>query len=1152
MKYGETMNFAPIETVVQLREADDPTGGKRLVADYVIGDAMAERLRSSVLPVLDPSGSRGRGLLVVGNYGTGKSHLLAVISAIAELHDAPRFLRHEDVAREAGPIAGRYAVVRAELGATTMTLRDFVCTELETRLGEIGVSFTFPSSDQIGGHKREFAVLIEALQQKFPDKGLFLVVDELLDYLRTRSDRELAFDLNFLRELGEIAAFLPFRFIAGVQEALFNNPRFQFVSDALERVADRFDEVRIAGGDLDHVVAARLLSRTDEQLRSVRKHLASFTRYFPDLGERMEHYARLFPVHPAYLAELATISAVEKREVFRTLSGSLTALLEQEVPVTTPGVLSYDDFWSIAREGGQISMRPGRRAVVEAVTTAEGRLAQGISRECHRSCSTRIIRALGVRCLARDRENVTAISATRLRDELLLFDPGVTALGGEPPDDLLGFVDAAIEGMRQALAGQFVTESPEGGFYLDLQKTEDYEAVLEHRASSIGADGVDRAYFQTLLDLLIQPRMRTSAGPSVEVECRVPWPGHGISRPGVIVCGRPEPAASPGRVRIILLPPREPPDQGGPADVFITTSIDADLRRVLKRSAAAADLAAASSGDRAEAFERVARDAHYQATNRLRRGIGAGARIGRVGRQTSISQLLEGHRTRELLDLEPDERASPRDLLLLCVGLSMLPFWEEEAPEYPRFRARLKPESVAAAASEAMRELVGAAPTDRGHAVLVGLELIRDGEPSPFGSRYARHLLGLLARQGAGRVLNRSALLTNTPSGERFAPGLYSLEPEFLVVLAASLMQADSAAIWVQDRLFGADELREMVEIPIARLTWFGCLAPPRVWPDRATQTLLELGRPAPAADAIGVSIEILVPELGRTLGIAESLNGEFGKGAIDEDRSDLVDYLGRATSALPDDHPWNREFTRVKRALAPSISSEFSDKDYRSLEHLKQTYIRIYRRLHRRARLDRAGDAVKSALLANARMQALLAFSGMPGFPYRAFTDLRDRVAAARSCFGLTGEDVIRSHLCPHCSFDPASESDVPIALLMDRSERDLADLHGRWIESLRTALRENGAHVGLALLPSDLQAEIDEFLSTGEPPSPLGEDLLTGIRQVLHGLEPVELDADLLCERLRGRNPGSPDEVRRRFDHLLHEVVSGRRSERVRILVV
>ncbi len=41
--------------------------------------------------------------------------------------------------------------------------------------------------------------MMDAFYKAFPDHGLLLVVDELLDYLRTRKDQELILDLNFLR-----------------------------------------------------------------------------------------------------------------------------------------------------------------------------------------------------------------------------------------------------------------------------------------------------------------------------------------------------------------------------------------------------------------------------------------------------------------------------------------------------------------------------------------------------------------------------------------------------------------------------------------------------------------------------------------------------------------------------------------------------------------------------------------------------------------------------------------------------------------------------------------------------------------------------------------------------------------------------------------
>lgn len=88
MKYSDLIQFEPIETVIQLREADELNDAKRLVKTFVISDRMADQLVKLVFPQLQfDKPADNKGLLVVGNYGTGKSHLMALISAIAEHAD---------------------------------------------------------------------------------------------------------------------------------------------------------------------------------------------------------------------------------------------------------------------------------------------------------------------------------------------------------------------------------------------------------------------------------------------------------------------------------------------------------------------------------------------------------------------------------------------------------------------------------------------------------------------------------------------------------------------------------------------------------------------------------------------------------------------------------------------------------------------------------------------------------------------------------------------------------------------------------------------------------------------------------------------------------------------------------------------------------
>ena len=85
MKYNELIHFDPIETVIQLRDADKKDVARNLVSTYVISEEMAEKLVRLAIPNLQfTQPTDNKAMLVVGNYGTGKSHLMSVISGIAE------------------------------------------------------------------------------------------------------------------------------------------------------------------------------------------------------------------------------------------------------------------------------------------------------------------------------------------------------------------------------------------------------------------------------------------------------------------------------------------------------------------------------------------------------------------------------------------------------------------------------------------------------------------------------------------------------------------------------------------------------------------------------------------------------------------------------------------------------------------------------------------------------------------------------------------------------------------------------------------------------------------------------------------------------------------------------------------------------------
>ena len=153
MRYGDVVHFDPIESIVQLRLAGQEDEALKLIKNYVISDEMAEKINAVIFNHLqfdEPADNKAQ--LIVGNYGTGKSHLMSVISLLAEDAKYVQYIRHPKVAENAAQIAGKFKVHRIEI-SSQMGLRDIITHELETFLAGHDITFKFPPADQITNSK---------------------------------------------------------------------------------------------------------------------------------------------------------------------------------------------------------------------------------------------------------------------------------------------------------------------------------------------------------------------------------------------------------------------------------------------------------------------------------------------------------------------------------------------------------------------------------------------------------------------------------------------------------------------------------------------------------------------------------------------------------------------------------------------------------------------------------------------------------------------------------------------------------------------------------------------------------------------------------------------------------------------------------------
>ncbi len=851
MRYGDLIQFEPIESVIQLLDANRPDEAKKLVATYVISDDMAERIAKLMIPQLSFDESVDhKGVLVVGNYGTGKSHLMSVLSLVAEDPTYLSMIRHPKVAEAAKAIAGKFKVHRIEI-SSQMSLRDIVTQQLELFLEQNGVNFTFPPADKVVNNKAAFEDMMAAFAEVHPNHGVLLVVDEFLEYLRSRKDHDLVLDLSFLREIGEVTKHLRFRFVAGVQEAIFDSSRFQHVADSLRRVKDRFTQVLLARQDVSFVVAERLLKKTTDQQNKIRNYLTKFAKFYSTMNERMDEYVRLFPVHPEYIGTFERLIFTEKRGALVTLRDQIQAILNTDVPEDRPGLIGYDKFWETVTSNSVLRSDPNIGPVLKVSEVLTERIQKAFTRPAYKAMAQRVIAGLSVQRLTTGGDIYVPVgpTATELRDTLCLYQPGIEDMGGEPADDLLTAVQTTLREVVKTVNGQFISKAPDTEqYYLDLKKDVDYDAQIEKRAEALSDDALDRAYYGAVKQLMERTDDSTYVTGHSIWQYQIEWQDRRVERDGYLFFGAPNdrPTAQPERdFYVYFIQPFEPPrfrDESKSDEVFFRLKgLDDAIRRHLAYYAAAQDLASTASGSAKGIYMDKAKDALRDMSKWLQEKQMTAFEVTYQGKTKTLQDWAKGVNLRDRLRLGVDERANFRDIVNVVSGIAFNQRFADLAPEYPTFSTLVTEANRKQLVGSALKMLAGGARTKDANAILDALEML-DGDRVDAGrSRYAQEVLSRLKTKGHGQVLNRSELLNGQTDVEYFHPIKFRLEPDLLVTVLGGLIYSGDIVLAITGDKIDSGKLTLLAERNLEDLKQFKHVEAPKEINVAVLRSLFEL-----------------------------------------------------------------------------------------------------------------------------------------------------------------------------------------------------------------------------------------------------------------------------------------------------------------------
>ncbi|MCH8010889.1 MAG: hypothetical protein IIA61_02910 [Candidatus Marinimicrobia bacterium] len=353
-KIADLITVPPVETVIQLSAADskDPDRSRELLSSFVLTDEIEDAIRQLFTHVSD---EKGVGAFVKGNYGSGKSHFLAVLSLLLESDRCWDYISHPLLQEFSGLRGQKRLVVKIALHnfASGEALETIVLEETEKALSDrIGkpvllhrgallvnhfnryilpqhgeflnsVNRTSESwEDLCKTNANEAAKMVHTFVQShgIPLKaqfdrrqsmdtlssvleaedftGVFFAVDELSEFLKSKTDAAaFAEDLRFLQFMGEMTKELPFYLVATLQENIEQTGYLE--DDLVHRIKDRFPfRFTLSSHHVKQLISKRLIRKKPGAEKAIKKVYDQFRGAFPKIAIDSKPFIEIYPVHP--------------------------------------------------------------------------------------------------------------------------------------------------------------------------------------------------------------------------------------------------------------------------------------------------------------------------------------------------------------------------------------------------------------------------------------------------------------------------------------------------------------------------------------------------------------------------------------------------------------------------------------------------------------------------------------------------------------------------------------------------------------------------------------------------------------------------------------------------------------------------------------
>ncbi|KAA9332669.1 DUF6079 family protein [Adhaeribacter soli] len=813
MQYKELIQFEPITSVVKLVKADEKSVAENLVKTFVFSQKMQEDLQEVILKNLTPEQSHEtKGIQIVGSYGTGKSHLMSLVSAIAENADLVGLIQNEELKKDFSPIAGKYKVLRFEIG-TDKPLKDIVFAQIERYLDKQGMAFSF-DEDSLYSWKELIERMMAEFEAKFPDKYFLIVIDELLEYLKGRKPSELNNDLMLLRQLGEACDNSRFKLMFGVQELLYRSPEFQFQADMLNKIEDRYSDLIITKEDVSYVVKERLLKKDIHQKAKIREHLLKFAHLFEAINTNLNEFIDLFPIHPNYVSYFEKIKhGKSQREILKVLSVKFGDMLEEHVPTDNPGLITYDTYWEDLAKNPAMLTIPDIRIVRDKVEVISTRINEHFvgARANRKGIAESIAHSLAIRILCDDLDKRNGANAHSLKEDLCLTIPGI-----EEAEFLLATIESTAKQLVSATSGQYVDiDNISSDFYIRTEGGVNIPQLIRDYADEVikkDPDQADQYYFDFLQFILEIQQDSYRTGFKIW-QHSLEWIDKKSFRLGYIFFGNPNERSTTEPIQqyyIFFSPLFNQIDRNDGADevYFDVAGLSDEFKDTICLYGAAKAKHGSAPTNQKQLFSSQIEEYQKKAIALFDKEYADKTRV------------IHNGESKPLKSFHLPGEGSTKEMVFRGVAAKVLnKTFNDKFPDYPAFTDLLQPlskDNFDGRINAALKKITSPGQSNRdGEAILSGLGLWSGQTIAVQNSKYADSILKKLKEAGESAVLNRADILYPHYATANLWYSIdfnidYQLE---FIVLAVLAYKGDIEISWTGNKTISATNIESILTL---------------------------------------------------------------------------------------------------------------------------------------------------------------------------------------------------------------------------------------------------------------------------------------------------------------------------------------------------